>query len=125
MSSLPTSGIEVMVEGGCVTLSGQVDWQYQRIAAATSIQHLLGVTGFSDQIALNPAVSSVEVKSDIEAALKRRLRSDGAEIAVDVRDDEVTLKGTVQSWAERELLTSSAWGARGVRNVVEKMTLAL
>ncbi|WP_367185263.1 BON domain-containing protein [Rugamonas sp.] len=41
-----------MVEGGYVTLSGTVDWEYQRRAAAGSVRGLMGVTGVSDQIAI-------------------------------------------------------------------------
>jgi osmotically-inducible protein OsmY len=122
-SSLPAGAIKVMVESGWVTLSGNVDWQYQREAAKDSVRYLLGVAGVSDQIAIKPSVSTTAVKSDIEAALKRTAIADAKKIHVEVQGSDVTLTGTVHNWAERETATNSAWGTPGVRNVHDKMTL--
>jgi len=121
---LPTDGVKLMVEAGWITLSGDVDWQYQKQVAEEALRHLAGVTGVSNQIAIKPKVSTSAVKSDIEAALKRRARLDAKQITVKVSGSEVTLSGSVQNWAERDLATHSAWGAPGVRNVVDHMTLA-
>ena len=122
-TSVPDGAIKVMVEQGYVTLSGNVDWQYQRVAAADGVRFLVGVTGVSDQIAIKPTLSVSAVKSDIETALKRTAASDAKKIHVEVRGSDVTLTGKVQSWAERETATTSAWGTPGVRRVVDKMTL--
>jgi len=123
-SSLPAGAIKVMVEGGWVTLSGDVDWQYQRQAATDSVRYLMGVTGVSDQISIKPSVTATAVKSDIEAALKRTSIADAKKISVAVNGSDVTLSGTVHSWDERDTATNSAWGTPGVRNVVDRMTLA-
>ena len=122
-SSLPADAVKVLVEGGWLTLSGDVEWQYQRQDAADSVRYLSGVTGVSNQIAIKPSVSAKVVKSDIEAALKRRAAADAKTIAVEVKGADVTLSGTVHSWAERDLAKRSAWGTSGVRNVVDKMNL--
>ena len=122
-SSLPADAVKVLVEGGWLTLTGNVEWQYQRQDAADSVRYLLGVTGVSNQIAIKPSLSASVVKSDIEAALKRRAAADAKTISVDVKGADVTLTGSVHNWAERDLATRSAWGSAGVRNVVDKMTL--
>lgn len=122
-SSVPADAVKVMVEGGWLTLSGDVEWQYQRQDAADSVRHLLGVTGVSNQIAIKPAASAAVVKADIEAALKRRATADSKAITVDVKGGDVTLTGTVHSWNERDLATRSAWGSAGVRRVVDQMNL--
>ena len=120
---LPANSVKTMVEGGWVTLSGEVDWKYQKQSASDAIRYLVGVKGVSDQIAVKPAVSGSAVKSDIEAALKRRATADAKAITVDVSGSDVTLSGMVHSWSERELATDSAWSAPGVRNVIDNMTL--
>ena len=122
-SSLPADAVKVLVEGGWLTLSGDVEWQYQRQDAADSVRYLSGVTGVSNQIAIKPSLSATVVKSDIEAALKRRAAADAQTITVDVKGGDVTLTGTVHSWSERDLATRSAWGSSGVRKVVDKMNL--
>jgi osmotically-inducible protein OsmY len=122
-SFLPADAVKVLVEGGWVTLLGEVDWQYQRQAAADAVRSLLGVTGVSDQIAVKPQVVAGSVKADIDAALKRRASSDAQTISVGVSGADVTLSGTVHSWTERALATDTAWATPGVRNVMDKMTL--
>ena len=122
-SSLHADTVKVMVEGGWLTLSGDVEWQFRRQDAANSVRHLAGVTGVSNQITIKPPLSALVVKSDIEAALQRRAATDAKTIVVDVQGADVTLTGTVHSWAERDLATRSAWGSVGVRNVVDKMNL--
>ena len=125
MANLPKDRVKVMVEDGWITLSGEVDWEYQREAASSAVRYLLGVTGVSDHIDLKPSVSLSAVKSDIEAALKRAAQADAQKISVKVQGDDVTLSGTVHSWSERQLATHSAWGTPGVRNVVDNMTVRI
>ena len=121
---LPKDHVKVMVESGWVTLTGDVDWEYQRQAAAKGIRYLMGVTGVSDQIVINkPKVSLSAVKSEIEAALKRRATADAQKISVEVHGADVTLTGKVHSWSERDLARHSAWGTSGVQNVVDHMTV--
>jgi osmotically-inducible protein OsmY len=120
---LPLGSIKVQVESGWITLTGDVEWQYQRQEAADSMRYLLGVTGVSNQIGIKHTLSAGIVKADIESALKRRAEADSKTIAVEVKGADVTLTGTVHSWAEREVARHSAWSTSGVRNVVDKMTL--
>jgi osmotically-inducible protein OsmY len=123
-TTLADESVKVMVEAGWITLSGDVDWQYQKQAASDCVRHLSGVTGVSNEMALKPKVVMGSFKADIEAALKRVARSDVKNISVSVTEDKVTLTGTVQSWSERDLATATAWGTPGVRSVVDNMTLA-
>jgi osmotically-inducible protein OsmY len=122
---LPADAVKVMVENGWVTLSGEVEWHYQRQAASDTVRQLMGVTGVSDQIALKPSAQGWVVKADIEAALKRTAASDAREITVGVQGGDVTLTGQVHSWHERNAATHSAWGSPGVRNVIDRMTMVL
>jgi osmotically-inducible protein OsmY len=122
-SPVASDTVKVMVEKGWVTLSGEVDWQFQRDAATNSMRDLLGVVGVIDQIVIKPSVSATAVKFEIEAALKRAAVADASKIHVEVNGNEVTLTGTVHNWAERETATHAVWGAQGVTNIHDKMTL--
>ena len=124
MTYLPKDSVKVMVEGGWITLSGEVDWQYQRQTAAMRVRHLMGVTGVSDQISLRPQVFLNAVKSGIEAALKRRAHADAQLISVEVNGADVTMSGTVHSCSERELARHSAWCTPGVQHVVDNINVA-
>ena len=141
MTFSSSNPIKVSVEGGWVTLSGNVDWEYQRQAANGAVRHLMGVKGVSDEIVIKevqlskkvpvavdvtvqtPALRSSAVKADIEAALQRRARNDAKNLTVEVDGSVVTLSGAVHTWSERELARQSAWGTPGVMRVVDNMTL--
>lgn len=123
-TNVPKEGVKIMVENGWITLSGEVAWGYQRKAAVDTVRHLTGVTGVSDQLTTKATVAASTVKSDIEAALKRRAVSDAHRISVEVKGADVTLRGTVQSWAARELAVHSAWGTPGVSRVVDNIAIA-
>ena len=121
---LPKDGVKVKVEGAWITLSGEVEWEYQRRAAVTAVRYLMGVRGISDQIVIKPKVSVTAIRSDIEDALKRRANTDAQAISVKVQGADVTLSGITHSWSERHLATDAAWGTPGVRTVVDNMTVA-
>ena len=125
MSQLPHDAVKVKVEGGWITLSGELDWQFQRQSAGAAVRYLMGTTGVSDQIVMKPHVGAGVVKADIDAALRRGARSGTHKISVDVSGGDVTLSGTVGSWAERESARRAAWGTPGVRLVVDNIRVAL
>jgi osmotically-inducible protein OsmY len=119
----PEDQIKVLVESGWITLSGELDWEYQREAAERSVRGLMGVIGISNQIVLKASAALKPVKSEIEAALKRRIHSDARHITVDVKGTDVTLSGTVHSWAERDAARNAAWSTAGVNNVADSLDI--
>jgi osmotically-inducible protein OsmY len=121
---LNKDSVNVMVEDGWITLSGEVDWDYQKQIATGAVRYLMGVRGVSDQIAIKPKLSVGAVKFDIEAALNRRATRDGQKIIVDLKGAVVTLAGTVHSWSERALACQSAWGSPGVEKVIDNITVS-
>ena len=121
MTDAVEGGVQVMVENGWVTLSGRVDWQYQKVAAADHIRHLMGVTGVSNQIVIQPKVSLRAVKAEIEAALVRCAHADAGNISVSVNGNDITLGGSVDSWVERDAARETAWATPGVHNVIDRM----
>ena len=116
--------IKVLVEHGQVLLTGEVEWQYQKIAAADAIRQLRGVTGVVNQIGLKHKASRQVVKQEIEAALSRQARADAKKIHVEVEGSDVTLTGFVESWAERQSALHAAWSAPSVSNVTDHMLLS-
>ena len=123
-SAIQADSIQIMVEKGFVTLTGGVDWKFQKEAAADAVRFLAGVVGVSNQITVTPSGQAAVVKADIEAAIQRAATEDGKRISVGVSGHDVTLSGSVHSWAERDLATPSAWNSPGVSKVIDKMTLA-
>jgi osmotically-inducible protein OsmY len=121
-SFLTDDAVKIMVEKGWITLTGEVDWNYQRVAAATALRYLSGVTGLTNKIGVKPKVSLGAVRADIETAIKRQALKDASKIGVAIHGSEVTLSGTVNSWSERNLVRQSAWNTPGVLKVVDNIT---
>ena len=121
---LPRNTIKIQVESGWVTLDGDVEWEYQRRAALSAVRNLMGVKGITNNIVIKSKVTANVVKADIIDALKRRAITDSQKIVVDVHGSDVTLSGTVDNWAERDLARHSAWSTAGVQNVQNNIIVA-
>jgi osmotically-inducible protein OsmY len=119
-----SANMKVCVENGWVTLEGTADWHYHKQTAETAIRNLKGVKGVSDLIKLEPQVAPSEVKRQIEAAFKRNAAIDASRIKVEVRGGDVTLRGSVRSWMERQEVETAAWAAPGVTKVNDQMRIA-
>lgn len=120
---VPEDRITVAVSNGWVTLKGHAAWDYQRVAAGKAVRDLTGVCGVSNLIAVDPHVSAADVKTKIEAALKRSAEVDARRINVAVNDSKVTLSGNVHSWFERNEARHAAWSAPGVREVDDRIAV--
>jgi len=120
-SVVPVDKIRAAVDNGWVTLTGEVDWNYQRIAAEKAVRPLLGVTGISNDISLSPRPVTADVLSSIEGALKRQAEREAKRVQVDVSGSTVTLRGDVRSWPEHPAAVGAAWSAPGVRKVVDEL----
>jgi osmotically-inducible protein OsmY len=123
-SSVPKDRVKVKVEDGWVTLEGDLQWEYQREAAARAVRFLEGVRGVTNLIALRPAVATAEIKERITSAFRRSAELDAQGIAIEAHDGTVKLTGTVHSWSERSEAERIAWAATGVSLVDNAITVA-
>ena len=122
-ATVPRDAVQVKVEGGWITLTGKVEWNYQRGAAETAMRNLVGVRGVLNQIQITPAVTVADVRQRIIASLKRDAEVEAQRITVQVDDHKVTLEGKVRTWAEREAAERAAWSAAGVTSLVDHITV--
>jgi osmotically-inducible protein OsmY len=123
-SSLSPNSVKISVEQGWVTLTGEVQWYFQKEAAAADVQHLMGVIAVSNQITIKPSEDSPAISDDIMRALHRSWFFDPQTIAVTARGGQVTLAGTVKSWHDREIAEETAWAAPGTFSVKNEITVA-
>lgn len=96
-SVIPARAIQVLVRNGWVTLTGDVDWQFQKQSAEDDIRKLSGVRGVINNIDINPRVHATDVKKTTEDALQRRFEGEVKGIRITVQDgNKVLLEGFVE-----------------------------
>lgn len=122
---VPSGAIHCRVESGMVTLTGEVDWQYQRDAAVRAVHKLHGVLSVSNEIRLKSRVVSGDVKRRIEEALDRQAAVDASGIRVTVEGSKVRLDGEVHAWADRSTIERAAWSAPGVVAVEDRVAVTV
>jgi osmotically-inducible protein OsmY len=121
--TVPSDRIKVKVDKGWVTLTGEVNWDFERRAAERAVRNVRGVRGVSNLINIKSPVEPQNVKSMIEESFKREAALDARSIVVEVSGTEVTLRGTVRSWLERHEAEKAAWAAPGVTAVHNHITV--
>jgi osmotically-inducible protein OsmY len=121
--TVPSDRIKVTVKNGWLTLEGKASWRYQKEAAEYAVRYLPGVRGISNNIEIEPVASAADVRTKIEEALRRSAQVDARRIKVDASGGTITLSGDVRSWAEVKEAERAAWGAPGVKNVLNQIEI--
>lgn len=122
-TTVPDDQVKLKVEKGWITLSGAVQWHFQKEGAEAAVRKLSGVTGVSNRITVRSSVHSGDVKHRIEEALRRNAQLDAGAIKVIVDGGKVTLEGDVPAWHERSIAEQAAWSAPGVSAVEDHLVV--
>jgi osmotically-inducible protein OsmY len=88
------------------------------------VRRVRGIKSVTNNIVVKPRVAPVEIRRKIEEALRRAAEVDASRISVETVDNEVILRGTVRSWAERREAERAAWSAPGVAKVDNRIIVS-
>lgn len=116
-------GIAVTVRHGHVSLTGTVEWMYQKAAAERAVKYLRGVRGVLNRIEVKPRLTPKDVQKRIVEALHHHADIDARRIHVEADRGAVTLGGSVRSWFEQQEAERAAWRAPGVISVDNRITV--
>ena len=122
-TTIPDDVIQVKVQAGWITLSGEVDWHFQKRAVEDAVRKLTGVVGVTNLLVVRPRIQADDVKHRIEEALKRNAAIEAGTIRVGVSGGKVTLAGQVHAWYERGVAERAAWAVPGVTAVEDHLVI--
>jgi osmotically-inducible protein OsmY len=122
-TQIPQDAIKIKVQKGWVTLTGEVEWDFQRVAAENAVWQLFGVLGVFNVVTVQPRVTVADVRHRIENALKRNAEVEAAGIRISVDGGKVVLEGKVRAWHERKAVEQAAWATPGVSAVEDRLVI--
>lgn len=115
--SLAKYNLKAKVANGHVTLTGSVDWSYERDAAKRAVSQIRGVVFVLNDIAVKPRVTAAEVQSHVANALIRQGALDASQIRVAISGNTAVLSGHLHSLDEARVARTAAWCAPGIKHV--------
>jgi len=121
------AGVGVAVEDGVVTLSGEVDALWEKLAAANAARRVRGVSTVVNDLVVHRPAASATSEAATAKAVSRALRSSGdipESVQAELQDGTVTLTGRVGWDFERRAAERAMQHIRGVRHVVNLLSLA-
>lgn len=115
--------VKALVHNGHITLTGSVDWMFQKTQAESLVRHVPGVVGVLNHIQVLPRAGVRDIQKRIVHALHRSADVNARQVEVTVDGDVAILTGTVGSWLQRESAERAAGSAPGVTRVDNRIMI--
>jgi osmotically-inducible protein OsmY len=114
-------GVQAAVHTGHVTLTGKVDWLFQKHQAEKAVRHIAGVRGVLNHITVVPRGGERDLRRRIVHTMHENADIDARHIKVTVAGGRATLTGTVRSWLQRNAVEQAVANAPGVTEVDNRL----
>jgi osmotically-inducible protein OsmY len=123
LRSMIPETVQAVVHDAHVTLTGKVEWLYEKENAERAVRHIRGVRGVFNRITVAPTAALRDVRHRITRALHQNADVDARHITVTVSGDTATLTGTVGTWLQRDSAERAAANAPGIARVENQITV--
>lgn len=121
---IPDEHIKVTVENGYVTLSGEVEYYFEKQHAEKAIQNIIGIRGINNLIVVKSHIAPSDIRTRIIREFEKNARNDASNIMVEVNGSEVTLKGKVKNFDEAEMAKRAVWSIPGITKLNDQLIMS-
>lgn len=117
--------IKVKIDEGWVTITGEVDWEIEKLNVSKTVESILGIKGVNNLITINPRakMNIMKIKRNITAAFNQNTSIDANNIVVSGIRNTVILRGLVRSNKEKQEAEKIALNSQGVLNVDNRLSV--
>ena len=115
--------VQAQVKDAWIRLTGLAATPLQREAAEEAVRHVAGVLGVTNAICLAPAVAPFVLRDNIELALGRHPAREVRHLEIVIDGTVVTVRGRIDSSAERDVVLGAARSTPGVTEVRDELQL--
>ena len=118
--------VKVTAKDGLVTLTGTVQDNDDKTLAADTVENIPGVTGVKNEIVVKPAYpehSDAWIAFKLRSRLLMKANVSASTTKVAVKEGVVTLTGTAENMAQKELTETYAKEIDGVKSVNNKLVI--
>jgi hyperosmotically inducible periplasmic protein len=118
--------VHAKADGGAVVLTGTVFDNANKKLAEDTVAELPGVVSVDDEIAVDatvPPYTDSWIALQIRGLLLIKANVSAADTKVTVKDGVVTLDGSVQNAAQRDLTETYVRGVRNVKSVIDNLVV--
>jgi osmotically-inducible protein OsmY len=120
-SLIPRDQVKVVVKEGWVTLTGEVEREYQKQEAESTISRITGIKGLTNNIQVKTNLTTINIINHIARAFQRMATHHAREIEVQVEGDKVILNGMVRAWLEKVEAERIVRELPGVKEVINNL----
>ena len=107
-----------------MTLSGEVDFNYQKDAASDAVCCLLGVKGIYNLVKVKTSPKPSDIERKIESAFLRHAVEDVCRgITVKTSGNKAILTGVVHSYSDKRAAEQAALDAPGISDVENNLVV--
>lgn len=121
-ANIPAS-VRPQVDAGRITLTGQVDWHFQRDAAERAVENIRGVRSVLNEITLVSRPGAEDAAERIRTALFRNPQVDASHINVTVIENMAVLTGYVTTLAQKNQAGAATWSSPDVTQVDNRLNV--
>jgi len=117
---VPESQVQISVRDGRVTVTGTVEWLFQKNAIEQIIRGVEGVIDYTNQVSIQEPKSDSEMESVIARKIANApsMNADGLEIAV--HNGNVTLGGVIENRKTHNKIVDTVSGVPGVVKLIDR-----